>query len=223
MNVGWGAYQAGDTIAYPAGATSFSITHQYVDDATVQFGGTYDITITVTTSDGRPPATANTTIEGVDVAPTANIAGGPNGQIEAGDPVNLSAVVADPGENGIFTYSWTATGGDDSFAGNLTAFSFTPTNDDDHTVTLRVTDPDGKTVTKSVTIPGAPAGGTSGTRFSLRQPDTPTVTIEDTIRMNRDRGSEAISWVSVSGNMPDQGTVTVFYNTENGTDYAGSD
>ena len=225
VTVNWGANQGdADTIAYPAGTTSFTITHQYVDAGSLPFAVPYNIVITVTSSDGRTLA-ANTSVAGTDVAPTVNITGEPS-NIEQGTRVSVSAVVADPGEYGTFTYSWTATGGGDSFSGTSATFSFTPTNDDDHEVTLAVTDADGETVSEDITIPGA--GWSGGTNIPF-QPDDPTVTIQDcdadeNSRLQPGAGREpGVLLVSVAGNMPNDGTVDVYYTTEDGTDHAGID
>ena len=229
VTVTWGANQTNsDTIAYPAGTTSFTVTHQYVDDGSNPFAGAYDIGVSVTSSDNRTfSSTSAATITGVDVAPTVNITGEP-GEIQAYSPVKVSAVLADPGENGAFTYSWTAattTGDNDQQTGTSASFTFDPHESAGYTVKLTATDADGKSVNDNIVIPG-PSGGT----ITAFQPDEPNVTIEecdeegDPTAAPVEAGSPAYFLVSVSSeNMPDHGTVDVYYTTEDGTDHAGTD
>ncbi len=140
--------------------------------------------------------------------------------------VNLSAVVADPGEYRTFTYSWTVVsgGGYTSPSGNNhEIFSFTPTNQGSYDVRLAVTDADGNTTTADVTVPVLQSS--CGPSFSPFQPDEPSVSIAETDPGGTVlAGSPAHFQVSVSpNNMPHDGTVTVFYNTNNGSDSADSD
>jgi hypothetical protein len=224
--VDWGAYQGTDTIIYPAGTTSFTMTHHYVDDGAALFAIDFPVIVNVISTDGQIAATSTSTM-GQDVLPAINIAGG-TGSIMAGNPVDLSAVVADPGEFGTFTYEWTATGGGDSFSSTSAIFDFTPTNNADHTISLDVIDPDGKSVNEMLTIPGYvwPSGGGSITPFV---PDDPSVSIE---QCNADgttpasavqAGSNAYFKITVgTDSTPLEGTVTVYYNTENGLSIDGS-
>ena len=70
------------------------------------FPSSFGVLITVTSSDGRPSVTYNQAITGDDhPVATVNIAGGPSSIEEQGQSVTVLAVVADPGENGTFTYS----------------------------------------------------------------------------------------------------------------------
>ncbi len=224
VTVDWGLYEGSDTIVYPGGTTSFSMTHHYVDDGTAKFVVAFPITINLFAN--GETAEATTTTVGTDVTPTVNIAG--TGDLVAGSGVSITAVVADPGEFGAFTYSWSVSGGSVScVTGASTAtFSFRPDEDVDYTVTLTVTDSDGNSVTQSTTIPDG--GGTIPT-FTPFQPDVPTVTIEECDSDETpdssavDAGSTAYFLVSVAGTVPHQGTVTVFYNTENGTAIANTD
>ena len=180
LTVGWGEYQgAADSITYPPDTSTFSITHHYVDDASHPFAVAYAVTITVTASDGdgRLPVTDNLTISGDGVAPSVNIAGGPTAIVGNGQSVSVSAVVADPGENcTAFTYQWTATSGTDhhSQIGTSGTFDFVAAFDANYTISLAVTDPDGKTGNASLLIPGD-----SGGCVTPFQPDVPSVTIEE--------------------------------------------
>jgi hypothetical protein len=224
--VDWGYYEGSDTIIYPAGTTSFTMTHHYVDDGSDPFVIDFPVTIDVISASGETASAATSTM-GQDVLPAINIAGG-TGSIMAGTAEDLSAVVADTGEFGTFTYEWTATGGGDSFSSTSAIFDFTPTNDADHTISLDVIDPDGKTVNEVLTIPGYvwPSGGGSITPFV---PDVPSVSIE---QCNADgtapaapvlAGSNAYFKITVgTDSTPLEGTVTVYYNTQNGPSVDGS-
>jgi hypothetical protein len=136
VTIEWGYYEGSDTIVYPPDTTSFTMTHHYVDDGAALFAIDFPVTVNVISTDGQTGATSTSTM-GQDVLPAINIAGG-TGSIMAGNPVDLSAVVADTGEFGTFTYEWTATGGGDSFSSTSAIFDFTPTNNADHRISLDV-------------------------------------------------------------------------------------
>ena len=228
--VSWGANQgAADSITYPPGTTTFSITHHYVDAAGAAFAGTYAIAIQVTSSDGRTTA-ANKTISGHDApVATVNIAGGPTSIQGGGQEVSVSAVVADPGENGSFTYSWSATDGNDTpQTGSSPTFNFNAASPASYSVSLTVTDADGNTASASVTIPYGGSSGCCGGSITPFQPDSPTVTIEECDAEGRPyssavpAGSSAYFQVSVgASNMPAHGDVNVFYNTQDGNAQGG--
>ena len=229
LAVDWGENQAADLIGFPAGASSFSITHQYVDAGRAAFAGSYSIGVTVTSSDDRT-ASAETSTTGVDLAPTVNITG-EWGTIDQNQTVTLSAVVADPGENGSFTYSWSVSGGGVSSSSGSTSatYSFVPTDAANYTVSLNVTDADGNTASTGVTVPVNSSGGySSGTTFWPFQPDTPTVTVQECDAEGIpdsspvEAGNPAYFLVSVGGTEPN-GTIDVFYATEDGSDHAGTD
>ncbi len=145
--------------------------------------------------------------------------------------------MADPGEYGSFTYSWTVTGGGvSSTSGNTSAtFNFTPTSDANYAVSLTVTDADGKTASADVTIYRGGSGGSGGCSpvglgGGLRNgPDSPTVTIQECNSQGNPNpspvlaGSAAYFLVSVGGNEPNHGTVTLSDDTQNGSDDANSD
>jgi hypothetical protein len=232
VTIDWGYYEGSDTIVYPPGTTSFTMTDHYVDDGSAPFDVDFPVSIDVTASDGQT-ADASASTMGEDVTPTVNITGEP-GAIILGTPVALSAVVADPGEFGTFTYSWTVTGGTytDPTGANTANFGFTP-NDcsaTDYTVSVAVTDADGNMVTQSVMIPVYvwPSGGASITPFV---PDEPTVSIEQCDADGTpdatpvQAGSDAYFKISVDSgdDTPLQGTVTVYYNTANNTAVANTD
>ena len=157
---------------------------------------------------------------------TVNIAGGPSSIQGGGQQVSVSAVVADPGENGTFTYSWTATGGSDSYSqtGTSGTFSFDANCAASYSVSLTVTDSDGNTASaSSVTIPYGGPSGCSGASTTPFRPDVPTLTIEECEADGTPdstavpAGSPAYFQVSVgANNMPAEGTVKAFYCTQDG-------
>ena len=219
LTVNWGPNQTSDTISYPPGTTSFTLTHHYVDNASDPFVGPYPIVMTVTAGNG-PAVSATKTIQGTDVPTPVYIEGG-SGCIIPNQQVTLQAIVADPGEFGTYTYSWTATavGGGDTQKGSNATFNFTPDESAAYTVTLEATDPDKETFEDAITIAGTGSGGGNG--FT---PDTPTVTIEETDPgQTVQAGNDAHFEILVSGNDPNHGTVNVYYTTQDGTDHAGTD
>ena len=181
VTVDWGQGDDPDSVTYPAGTTSFSLSHHYVDTDNAGFPSSFGVVITVTSSDGRPPVTCNKTITGNDApVATVNIAGGPTSIQGGGQQVSVSAVVADPGENGSFTYSWSATDGNDTpQTGSSPTFNFDATSPASYSVSLTVTDADGNTASASVTIPYGGSSGCCGGSITPFQPDSPTVTIEE--------------------------------------------
>ena len=76
------------------------------------------------------------------VAPTASI-NLPGGSSLEGDEVTLTANVNDGFPNDGFTYEWTATDGTNSFGGSGPTLTFTPPDNAQYTITLRVRDDDG--------------------------------------------------------------------------------
>ena len=178
LKVDWGANQTSDTIAYPAGTTSFTLTHHYVDDGGAKFNNQpFDVVMTVT-ADNAQQAMAEKTIMGLDVATPVYITGEPSSITYANQSITVNAVVADPGEFGTYKYAWTATaqGGGDQQTGDASSFPFVAHSDVSYKVSLTVTDPDGQQFSQNVTIPGGQSGGT----INGFVPDQPTVTIEET-------------------------------------------
>ena len=114
-------------------------------------------------------------------------------------------------------------GNDTPQTGSSATFTFDATCAASYTVSLTVTDADGNTANaSSVTIPYDGSPGCCGGSITPFQPDTPTLSIEET---DPDQtvvaGSPAHFQVSLSGNMPADGTVELFYNTQNGNAQGG--
>ena len=161
---------------------------------------------------------------------TVNITG-EAGMVYTDHSVSLSVVVADPGEYGSFSYSWNVTGGDySSLSGeNSATLSFVPEDAVNYAVSLTVTDADHNSASSSATVPVTVLGG-CGQTFSPFQPDVPTPTIaECDAEGNPDPGpvpAGCTAYFQVSlgqSNMPHDGTVNVFYKTEDGSDISGRD
>ena len=148
VGVTWGQNQGnGDTVTYPPTATSFSLSHLYLDTASSPFVGTYPVTVTVTPADGRAPVVDDEYIQGLDAAPSVNVACSVP-YISAGTvgtPVTLTAYVADPGQNETsYTYTWEVwpSGGTDPgpVVNNSNTYTFTPTQQATYNWRLWVTD-----------------------------------------------------------------------------------
>jgi uncharacterized delta-60 repeat protein len=148
--------------------------------------GNYVVTLRVTDDDGGVANAADPgTIAVGNVNPTATINGAPTSSLE-GTPITLTSTVTDPGSADTHTYAWSVTKDGFAFdAGTSSTFTFTPDDDGNYVVTLRVTDDDGGvanaadpgtiTVTNvdpTATIVGAPASSLEGTQITL----TSTVT-----------------------------------------------
>ncbi len=221
--VDWGLYEGSDTVVYPAGTTLFYLTHHYVDDGLDPFDTEFPLTIDVTPDDGKTTMATTTTL-GVDMPLNVNIECPAEG-IDAPGPVDATAVVSDPGEFGTFYYYWTATGGGETFTGTAACFSFTPHYQTSYTIALAVTNPDNDTFYASETIPGSPVSGGGGPGAIPFVPDNPTVTIAECDAGGTEDdssivpGSDAYFLVSVPvepDDMPDKGTISVWYNTADG-------
>ena len=144
-------------------------------------------------------------------------------QITANSAETITAVVADPGQNGTFNYTWQITGGggvwSESESADGSKFTFTPTDQTGYLVQLQVTDSDGETCyDNSISIPG------SGGSLTPWQPDSPSVSITET-----DPGQMAFAGqlanfqISISGSEPDHGAVTVYYRTQDGSAVGDTD
>ncbi len=96
LTVNWGDGSAPQTFNYPAGSTSFSETHQYLDDnPTATPSDNY--TISLTLSDGSLSDTASTTVTVNNAAPVlSNIAVSP-ATINVGGSTTLSGNITDVG------------------------------------------------------------------------------------------------------------------------------
>ena len=73
LTINWGSYQGGSVgVTYPAGTTSFSLTHHYVDSGFNPFIITFPVAISVTSTDGRT-ASDTQDIQGQDTSPVVSV------------------------------------------------------------------------------------------------------------------------------------------------------
>ena len=148
---------AGSSVATAAGA---SLSWTPADD------GAYTVTVTATDPGGLT-GTDSIGLTVSNVAPTVTASGDTTGT--EGTAANFSAVGADVGtvDNLALAYVWNATdaAGTSVASDTGTSFSFTPDDDGTYTATVTVTDPQGATVTDSVTLVvsnAAPTASASG-------------------------------------------------------------
>ncbi len=198
--VDWGDGNS-DTYNYPAGATSFSETHQYLDDdPTGTPADQYTISLTLTDDDtGSDTDSVTTTISNVaptlsNVAVTANVDEGTN-------TLTLTGSIADPGTPDTFSLAvdW-ADGNVETvnYPAGTTAFTLTHTYQDDALIALRVPEAD---FTIDVTLTDDDTGSDS---------DSVTVTVDNvaptlsgvSISSPVDEGSAATLTGSISDPSP---------------------
>jgi len=150
-----------ESFTYPAGTTSYSETHQYLDDdPTSTASDDYTVTVTVTDDDGGAgTATATVTVNNVAPVVTAN-----DTEIDENGVAIVTGTITDPGTLDTFTavIDW-GEGSPESFTypAGTTSYSEThqylddnPTGtvSDDYTVTVTVTDDDGGVGTTDATV-----------------------------------------------------------------------
>jgi hypothetical protein len=113
--------------------------------------GSYVVTLSVTDGDGKT-GTSSVSIDVTNVPPIPSIRNVPASNPE-GTAINLTSAVNDPGFYDSFTYAWSAVQGDRVLAsGTNSTFSFTPEDNGDYLVSLKVTDKDGGEGSTSQTI-----------------------------------------------------------------------
>ena len=100
--------------------------------------GSYTVKCTVTDKNGGADAISHV-ITVTNVAPSnATITGAPTTSLE-GSTINLTGSATDPGSADTFTYAWTVTKNNASFAtGTGQAFNFTPNDNGSYGVSLIV-------------------------------------------------------------------------------------
>jgi len=162
LTVNWGEGDP-EVFVFPAGTTSFDVTHQYLDDnPSGTSSDLYTVQLTLADDDGgEDAAEAATTI--TNVAPVAAIDGAPT-DVEPGVQIDLTGLVTDVGTQDTHTLTWEVLRNGEFFAsGDGAVFSFTPTEVGSYQVTLTVVDDDLGEDTDTVTIevtgepPAAPA------------------------------------------------------------------
>ncbi|MAE68140.1 MAG: hypothetical protein CMJ18_28150 [Phycisphaeraceae bacterium] len=192
LEVNWGE-GAPETFSYAAGTTSFSETHQYVDDnPTASSSNIYSIGLTLSDDDGGSHTDSVTTTVN-NLAPTlSDVSVTPS--IDENGTVTLSGTIADVGTQDTFTLevNW-GEGAPETFnyAAGTTSFSEThqylddnPTGSDSdmYTIDLTLTDDDGGTDTDSVTTTVSNVAPTlSGVSVTPSIDENGTVTLSGTI------------------------------------------
>ena len=107
LDVDWGDGNS-DTYAYPAGTTSFSETHQYLDDnPTDTASDTYAINLTLTDDDTLSDS-ASTTVQVDNVAPVLDPIVGPMLGVR-GQPLSYLGTFSDVGTLDMHTLEWAIT------------------------------------------------------------------------------------------------------------------
>ena len=225
--VNWGQNQgAAQSYAFAAGTSSFSIPHYYLDASGSPFAATYAVSATVTTPDNRT-FTVPTSTTGVDYS--LNVACNGGRDRSPGGTANLSAIVLHPGDNESYTYTWSVTDDEDSsysyISSGPSTFSFDPPNaNDDYNVAVTAMNADGESDTAGAWLCAHATGGPGDFH-----PDQPTVSIAECDAdgdLDTDpvlAGADAYFLVSVSGDMPAEGPVTVYYQTQDGSAKAATD
>ncbi|MCI0461921.1 MAG: PKD domain-containing protein [Gemmataceae bacterium] len=137
----------------------------------------YVISLTVT-QPGSPPAVDSETLFVTNARPSAQINGAP-ATSPAGTPINVSALVTDPGTADTHTFQWQVISSTGQFVsgGMDPTFSFTPLHAGTYAILLTATDDDGASVTVSTTVKttGSIPSGTEVTVTGTNGPDTITV------------------------------------------------
>lgn len=99
--VDWGDGTAPETFTYGAGTTSFSETHQYLDNVPSGVAASYTIAATVT-DDDTGADNKTTTVNVSNVAPTIELAGNASHNEDGSSPYSLTiGPISDPGDDDV--------------------------------------------------------------------------------------------------------------------------
>ena len=158
VSIDWG--EGADTYSYPAGTTTYSVQHQYLDDnPTGTPSDVYPITVTVEDDDGGSgAASTSVTVNNVDPVVTAE-----GSTIDENGWATLSGTITDPGSQDTFTVTidWGEAVDTYSYPAGTTTYGErhqylddnpTGTPSDDYPIKVTVTDDDGGVGTASTTV-----------------------------------------------------------------------
>jgi len=178
LTYGWTVYKDGQHYTLPGGTV--------VDGQGFTFtptdNGSYVVRLTVMDADTGSTTVNSSAITVANVAPDAAITGDTTGT--EGQLVSLGSTASDVSsddETAGLTYQWTAKLGNTTVAtGTTDTFDFTPAVHGNYAITLKVTDKDGTTTTKTSTIAVddvAPTNVTlTGTQTGIKEGDTVSLT-----------------------------------------------
>ncbi|HRQ41055.1 MAG TPA: PKD domain-containing protein [Chloroflexota bacterium] len=200
LTVDWGDGSTPDTFNYPAGTTSFSETHQYLDDNPTGTPSDNN-TVSLSLSDGTNVVNASTAVTVNNIAPTLSGVSATNAN-ENGS-VTLNGSISDPGTQDTFTLvvDW-GDGNSDTYNYPAGATSFSETHQylddnptgtpaDNYTISLTLTDDD--------------TGSDSDSAATTISNVAPTLS-NVAVTANVDEGGSA----TLSGNISDPGTQDTF-------------
>ncbi len=142
--IDWGDGSEAEVLSLPANTKDFQVQHRYLDDPEGPAPLLTSINVTLRDVDG------GSDVESLqfavnNVAPQASISGAV-AESPIGEPIQLSAVIDDPGTLDVFAYDWRVERqGALIAAGTNQAFTFTPSLAGTYVVRLNVLDDDGGT------------------------------------------------------------------------------
>jgi len=147
VSIYWGEGSP-ENFGYSAGSTSYSETHQYLDDdPSVTSSDVYSVSITVTDDDGGSDSEISSVTVN-NVAPTINA--GLDQTVNEGDTVYFTSSISDPGTLDTHTYLWDFDDGSGTSMGSSPTYIYG--DDGDFDVSLTVTDDDSGSDTDTVNI-----------------------------------------------------------------------
>jgi len=182
----------------PTASGTLTPSHVYADD------GVYTVTLTVADDDGDTTGdTLEVTVN--NVPPT--VEAGPDQTAYEGDTVNFSGSFTDPGLADTHTIEWSFGDGSPTASGTLTP-SHVYADDGVYTVTLTVTDDDGRTTsdTLEVIVNNVPPAVEAGPDQTVNEGDT--VNFSGSFTDQGSAGPHTIEWDFGDGSPAASGTLT---------------
>ncbi len=208
LTVDWGDSSGVETFSYDAGTTSFSETHQYLDDnPSGTASDDYTVSVTLTDDDmGSTSDSATVTVSNVDPL-LSNLA---IIDVDENGTATLTGDIADTGTLDSFTLTvdWGDSSGVETFSYDAGTTSFSETHkylddnpsgtaSDDYTVLLTLLDDDTGSDLDSTTVTVSnvdPALSVSSASQSVQYSDPITDTVVTAVDVSGDPLSAAVSW-----------------------------